>query len=137
MCRNIKPDYCYVYRLLHQQTIIIASIISLTSAYMAESLAGIESHLTRCLADQALRRAVITFLLPNQPFPLSVNLLLMFPPLVATTCSLLCCCTHSLPNHCRLSTDYSIAVQCSSFVWCYTFINAAPTGNMFAIIAFL
>ena len=38
---------------------------------------------------EALRMAVITFLLPNQPYLLSMNLPLMFPPLLATTTSVL------------------------------------------------
>ena len=47
--------------------------------------------------SEALRTAVITLLLPNHPYPLSVNLLPMFPPLLTATSSVLC--ARSLPNH--------------------------------------
>ena len=55
----------------------------LTSAYMvfhAESLTGIEF---------AFNALLITFLLLNQPYPQSMNLPPMFPPLLATTTSVL------------------------------------------------
>ena len=79
----------------------LVAMLYLTSAYMvvhAEGLAGIELHYTAQLTipyyrpfsqSEALRTAAITFPLPNHPYPLSVNLLPMFPPLLTTTTSVL------------------------------------------------
>ena len=69
--------YGELYTCVHAYMYMCSHVyMKLTSAYMvvhAEGLTGIE-----LLSDySASRTAVITFLLPNQPYPLSVNLLPM------------------------------------------------------------
>ena len=103
-------------------------IVEITSAYVvfhAEGLTGIELRYAAQLTVRAvrgLRTTVITFLLPNQPYPLSIDLLLMFSPLLATT--LLGCYACSLLNRCYLSAG---RLHHSARCWLYcTCMQAMP-----------
>ena len=58
-----------------------------TSAYMVFHAEGLTEIDVAQVIVEALRTAVITFLLPNLPYPLSMNLPPMLPPLLTTATS--------------------------------------------------